>query len=246
MARLGGFLDLSTSDWPGRPCAVVFFAGCNFRCPFCQNSSLIPLDSGREVGVEELRERLGSAGMLVDALHVTGGECTLQPRGLEEACRVARELGMVVGVNTNGSNPLVLAKLVEEGLVDHVAMDVKAPLDPASYAKLTGVNGEWAVEKVRESLRLLERSEVKLEIRTTVVPGLIGEAEVEAIASQLPRCDYYILNQFVPSDTVLDPEFRKLPATPRDQLLKRAEVALRSGARNVYVRTREAGLERVG
>jgi pyruvate formate lyase activating enzyme len=246
MVRLGGFLDLSTSDWPGRPCAVVFFAGCNFRCPFCQNSSLIPLDSGREVGAEEVERRLKSASTLVDALHVTGGECTLQPAGLEEVCRIAKRLGMSVGVDTNASSPRVLARLVEEGLVDHVAMDVKAPLDPASYSKATGVDGGWAVRRVEESLDLMKRLDVTLEVRTTVVPGLIDEAEVISIASRLPDPDYYVLSQFVPSETVLDPSFRRLPATPRSLLLKLAEVALRYGVRRVYVRTREAGLERVG
>ncbi|MEM4699513.1 MAG: anaerobic ribonucleoside-triphosphate reductase activating protein [Candidatus Nezhaarchaeales archaeon] len=243
--RLGGILDLSTVDWPGRPCAVVFLAGCNFRCPFCQNSSLIPLDSGSVVSVEAVKERLRGASMLVDALHITGGEPTLQPLGLEALCKAAREVGMAVGINTNGSSPHVLEGLLEEGLVDHVAIDVKAPLDPDSYARATGVDGSWAVEVVKRSLEVLGRSRVVIEVRTTVVPGLIDREEVASIVSQLPRHDYYVLNQFVPSESVPDPALRRAAATPRLKLIELAREALRRGAVNAYIRTREAGLEKV-
>ena len=244
MVRIGGILDLSASDWPGKPCAVVFFAGCNFRCPFCQNSTLIPIDSGVEVDISLIAERLRKALLLVDSLHVTGGECTIQPDGLRQVCMAARELGMSVGVNTNGSRPDVLKALIEEGLVDHVAMDVKAPLNPEAYSRLTGVDGAWAVKRVEETIKLCRASGVKLEVRTTVVPGMIGEEEVASIASGIAECDYYILNQFVPSETVLNPDFRKLPATPREVLLKLARIVYDSGFREVYVRTRERGLEK--
>lgn len=244
--RLGGVLDLSTVDWPGRPCAVVFLAGCNFRCPFCQNSSLMPPDSGELVSVEAVKEGLRAASMLVDALHITGGEPTLQPLGLEALCRAAKEIGMAVGINTNGSNPHVLERLLREGLVDHIAIDVKAPLNPDSYARAAGVDGGWAVELVRRSLEMLGRSRAVIEVRTTVVPGLIDKEEVASIVSQLPRHDYYVLNQFVPSESVPDPALRKAAATPRVKLIELAKEALRRGAFNVYIRTREAGLEKVG
>lgn len=246
MLRLGDVLDLSTVDWPGRPCAVVFLAGCNFRCPFCQNSALVPMEAGREVSVEAVKERLRRALMLVNALHVTGGEPTMQPLGLEALCRAAKEIGMDVGVNTNGSNPSVLETLISGGLVDHVAIDVKAPLDPAAYAKAAGVDGGWAVKQVERSLKVLSSSRVVLEVRTTVVPGLIDKEEVASIVSQLPRHDFYVLNQFVPSESVLDPSFRRASATPRAKLVELAREAVRRGAANVYIRTREGGLEKVG
>ncbi|MCX8204473.1 MAG: anaerobic ribonucleoside-triphosphate reductase activating protein [Candidatus Nezhaarchaeota archaeon] len=243
--RLGGILGLSTVDWPGRPCTVVFFAGCNFRCPFCQNSTLIPLDSGEVVDVGAVKERLRAGSVIVDAVHITGGEPTLQPLGLETLCRAAKEVGMDVGINTNGSNPHVLETLLKANLVDHVAIDVKAPLDLVSYAKATGVDGDWALKQVERTLKLLGSSKVKLEVRTTVVPGLIDEEEVVSIISQLPRYDYYVLSQFIPSEAVLDPSLRNTPATPRVKLVEIARKAIRRGAVNVYIRTREAGLEKI-
>ncbi|MCD6480271.1 radical SAM protein, partial [Candidatus Bathyarchaeota archaeon] len=92
--RLGGILDLSTVDWYGNASLIVFFAGCNFRCPYCQNSPLIPTDSGVEVGVEVLRERIEKNLILLDAVVFTGGEPTLQPEGVEEAARAVRDYGL--------------------------------------------------------------------------------------------------------------------------------------------------------
>ena len=244
--RLGGMLDLSASDWPGRPCAVVFFAGCNFRCPFCHNSALIPMDSGLEVPLERVEGRLRSASLLVDAVHVTGGECTLQAEGLRGLCEVARRLGMDVGVNTNGSRPEVVKGLLDEDLISHVALDVKAPLNPDAYSRLIGVDASHVVDRVRETLRLCMSSRATLEVRTTVVPGMIGEGEVAEIAREVRGCDMYVLAQFVPSETVLSSELRSAPPTPRDLLLRLARVALEEGVERVYVRTREKGLERVG
>ncbi|RLF15411.1 MAG: anaerobic ribonucleoside-triphosphate reductase activating protein [Thermoprotei archaeon] len=203
------------------------------------------MNSGVEVELSVVEERLRKALLLVDALHITGGECTLQPKGLEALCSLAKRLSMDVAVNTNGSRPEVVEALIERRLVDYVAMDVKAPLEPAAYSKLIGVDARAVIDKVKRTLELCSSRNVTLEVRTTVVPGLIGEDEVAAIARSVEGCNLYVLNQFVPSETVLSPELRKAPATPRDFLVKLARIAIGEGLREVYIRTRERGFERI-
>jgi len=203
------------------------------------------MDSGVEVDLSVVKDRLKKALLLVDALHITGGECTLQHAGLEALCSLAKGLNMDVAVNTNGSRPEVVEDLIEKGLVDYVAMDVKAPLNPNAYSKLIGVNAQAVVDRVKRTLDLCSSSKVTLEVRTTVIPGLISEEDITEIAKLVKGCDLYVLNQFVPSETVLSPELRKAPATPRDLLIKLARVAIGEGLKDVYIRTREGGFERI-
>lgn len=198
-----------------------------------------------EVDVSLIKDRLKKASLLIDALHITGGECTLQPEGLKQVCRLARELGMAIGINTNGSRPEVLKEIVDEGLVDYVALDVKAPLNAEAYSKLTGVDGAWAIERVRRSLDLCRAKALALEVRTTVIPNLLNEQDVASIASSIKDCDLYVLNQFIPREDVLNSEFRKLKATSRELLLKLAQVARENGLREVYIRTLEKGFEKI-
>ena len=136
--RIGGIVDMSTIDWYGNVSLVVFFAGCNFRCHYCQNSSLLPLDSGQEVDAEYLRRRIKVGRDLLDAIVITGGEPLLQPEGIEEVAGIARDLGLKLLLDTNGSRPNVVRKLLEAGLIDRVALDVKAPFTQQDYTRVVG------------------------------------------------------------------------------------------------------------
>ena len=116
--RLGGIVDTSTVDWYGKVSTVVFFAGCNFRCPFCQNASLISMGSGKAVSLEYVLDRVRTNRFLLDAVCVTGGEPTLQAEGLMELCRLVKSEGLLTSLDTNGSRPEVVEALISEGLLD--------------------------------------------------------------------------------------------------------------------------------
>lgn len=246
--RIGGIVDISTVDWYGNVTLMVFAAGCNYRCRYCQNSSLLPMDSGQEVGLEVIEERIRSNRLLLDALGVTGGEPTLQPEALREVYELARRWDLKTLLDTNGSRPEVIEGLLSDGLVDHVALDVKAPLNPEDYCRVIGLkNCEKVVERVARSLEVCVDHGVSLEIRTTVAPGLSdGEDFIREIARTVKgKSNLFFLQQFNPLTDVLDPDLKERGFTSREKLLDLASVALGEGLRGVYIKTQEKGLEKV-
>ena len=166
--RISGLAKSSTVDYPGLLSCVVFTPGCNYDCFFCHNRELL---EGQAPRLEEadvlsfLRKRAG----LLDAVVVSGGEPTLQPEALEDFLAAVRALGAYrLKLDTNGSHPDVVARLLERGLVDYVAMDYKAPFD--RYPEIAGAEGQEPL--VRRTLALLRDSGLPFELRTTVVPQL--------------------------------------------------------------------------
>lgn len=211
---------------------MLFVGGCNLRCPWCYNPELALGRSG-EGGIEEAEvlAHLADRRKLYQAAVVTGGEPCLSP-GLEGFLRAVRELGLLAGLETNGTQPQVLARLLEQRLLDYVAVDVKAPPDAALYGRAAGVGSADLVERVSASLRLLAAADVEAELRTTVVPGLHGRGELLAIAQWLRavgwlagsgergpggRPRHWVLQSFVPGRS-LDPALGSLPPCPRQLL----------------------------
>ena len=198
--EIHGFQKLTLLDYPEHIAATVFTGGCNFRCPFCQNGDLVekpweqPMISEEEV-LAVLRKRQG----VLQGVCITGGEPTLQ-KDLKEFIRKVKELGYLVKLDTNGYRPEVLAELMQENLLDYVAMDVKASL--ANYGKVAGCPG-MDVEKIRESVELLEGSDIPYEFRTTVVKGLHTLEEFEEIGKLLAGARAYYLQGFRESERVL-------------------------------------------
>ena len=247
--RVGGFVDLSTVDWHGHLTFVMFAAGCDFNCPFCSNGALIPLDSGEETSLESLQRRVLRNLPLLDAVGFTGCEPSLQPKPVIEMFRWAKSQGLKTFLNTNGSNPQLVKTLVDGKLVDYLALDVKAPLSPDTYGRVIGLvqNVSSIVNRVKETMRICKEANVPLEVRTTVVPTLIDdEASIRKIARSVrDYCCAYVLQQFYPFEEVLDPTFRNITPPKRDVLLKLARIARGEGIENVYIRTREHGMEKV-
>jgi len=247
--RVGGFVDLSTVDWHGHLTFIIFAAGCDFKCPFCSNGTLIPLDSGEETSLESLQKRVLRNHMLLDAVGFTGGEPALQPKPVVEMFRWAKSQGLKTFLNTNGNNPQLVKTLIDGKLVDYIALDVKAPLSSDEYGRVTGLaqNVSSIVNRVKETMRICKEANAPLEVRTTVVPTLIDdEASISKIAKSVRvSCCAYVLQQFYPFEEVLDPKFRNIAPPNRDALLKLAKIALKEGIENVYIRTREHGLEKV-
>jgi pyruvate formate lyase activating enzyme len=182
---VGGFLPQSLVDWPGHVSAVVYTSGCNFRCPFCHNPELVlPVEFGAPplLDFDEVAARIGRNRKLLGGVVVTGGEPTIH-RGLPDALRVLKGIELRVKLDTNGSRPEVLLRLIEEKLVDEVAMDVKAPLDPEPYSRLAGIAcSPELIGRIRDSILLLRRSGLSHRLRCTLVKGLHTKEDAEALA----------------------------------------------------------------
>lgn len=201
-----GFLPSSMLDWPGRLAAVIFIGGCNLRCPFCHNHRLVREDSALpKIAWEELKKNLEKKRGWLDGACVTGGEPTLW-EGLPGLLRSLRGMGLLTKLDTNGTRPAVLRSLVGEGLVDSVSLDLKS--SPRKYRMATG-NGT-SFDVVGESLDLLLGSPIELELRCTVVPGLVELEDLLELTTLLKGRAGLTLQQFRPHD-VLDPGFRDLP-----------------------------------
>ncbi len=250
--RIGGITDMSTVDWYGEAALVVFFAGCNFRCPYCQNSGLLPLDSGQDVALDLIQGRIEEAQRPVEtitAVVLTGGEPLLQPDAVIEVAEVAKDHGLKVMLDTNGSIPEALTRVVGSGLIDRVALDVKAPFDPVDYGMVSGTpkKREDIIAAIRETLRLCKVEGVELEARTTVAPGLSDDPEfIMRIARDIKGYSaVYYLQQFDNQGEVLSPDLKVALPPTKEKMIQLARAALDVGLENVYIKTRAEGLQRI-
>ncbi len=211
--RMAGILDLSTIDFPGKLCSVLFLTGCPFRCPYCHNHPLIAA-RGEERGAEEIVRALRE-NYLVDGVCITGGEPTMQD--ITGLVRALKEAGLAVKLDTNGYYPPRLKDLLE--WVDYVAIDVKTT--PEKYGELTGRKDAW--QRVEESLEILSESGVDWEARTTVVPGLVWREEVQRIGEILRHYEpvVYALQQFS-NENPLDPQLKDVSPPTREELMEMA------------------------
>ncbi|MBU8922446.1 MAG: anaerobic ribonucleoside-triphosphate reductase activating protein [Bacteroidales bacterium] len=184
---IGGFQKFTLSDFPGRSAAIVFTRGCNFQCPWCHNHELIdpcvhdlPGESSPPDSLSIIRFLEKRAGLL-DGVVITGGEPTIQ-KGLQDFIHRVRTLGYMVKLDTNGSQPEVLADLIDKGIVDYFAMDIKAPF--YKYGILAGKQVD--LDSIRRSIELLACSGVPHEFRTTHVPDLLSESDILDLSSLVP------------------------------------------------------------
>ena len=193
---LGGLQKVTLLDYPGKVACTVFTEGCNFRCPFCHNASLVlPERRDQTLPEEEFFRFLGRRKGILDGVCVTGGEPMLQ-KDLPEFLSKLRELGFLVKLDTNGSFPERLRAVLEAGLADYVAMDLKN--SPERYGETIGVP-DFDLGPIRESVALLLENRVAYEFRTTVVRGLHREEDFPQIAAWIAGAEHYFLQGFVDS-----------------------------------------------
>jgi len=198
--KIQGLQKLTLLDFPERVACTVFFAGCNFKCPFCHNASLVvDIPSQADVKEEEFFSFLKKRQDILDGVCVTGGEPLLQPN-IEEFIRKIKELGYAVKLDTNGSFPGKLKSLVESGLVDYVAMDIKNC--PEEYGVTAGVPN-LDVSSIIESASYLKEGHVPFEFRTTVVKGYHTKESFEKIGQWLQGTERYFLQNFVDSGDLI-------------------------------------------
>lgn len=172
---LGGYIPQSFVDYPGRIAAIVFTSGCNLRCRYCHNPGLVlpgKVEGGRMISFSAVFERIRLNRRFLDGVVVTGGEPTIHP-SLPEALQDFRKLGLQIKLDTNGTNPGMLGQLISRGLVDTVAIDIKAPLEPFRYGEATGVRCSSAmIGHIRQSCQLIRSSGIEAVFRSTLVKGL--------------------------------------------------------------------------
>ena len=204
--KIGGLERFTMSDYDDHLSATVFTQGCNFRCPYCHNPELVdahrfepPIPEEEVLGF--LRERRG----LLEGVVISGGEPTLHA-DLPDFCRRLKEMGFRVKLDTNGTNPAMLRLLIEEGLVDYVAMDYKAPL--AKYALMVRMRVD--VDAIRRSVELLRESGIDHELRTTWFSTLLEPADALQMQQEVAGCRRYTLQRLRHDRTLEDLEALRL------------------------------------
>ena len=194
-----GLQKTTLLDFPGKVACTVFTGGCNFRCPFCHNASLVcDPNSADTVSEESFFSFLSKRKGILDGVCITGGEPMLMP-DLESFCQRIKDMGFAVKLDTNGSYPARLRSLIEKGLVDYVAMDVKNSL--AAYAETVGLSS--FPTGVEESMDLLMNGTLPFEFRTTIVRELHSAERIEALAKRIRGCERYFLQLFTDSGDLL-------------------------------------------
>lgn len=244
--NFGHFIPISTVDWYGRSVAVLFFRGCQFRCPYCQN---YPYLTGSELmSIEDIQARITKASRFVSALVFSGGEPTLQPKALKTLARYAASRLLAIGLETNGFGMDIVSDMLDEGILDKVFMDIKAPVDdPVLYSKVIGLDEKKGAEAAKNAVMTLNKclnAGIEVEIRTTVFRGLVGKHEISKIGQYLDKYPQvsYAVQQGVPDNTL---NLKHIEIFSRDELLEMVKSIDIKNLHQIRIRTIENGNERI-
>ena len=206
--RILGIEKVSMVDYPNKIATTLFTGGCNFRCPFCHNSGIVE-QKYTAIDPNDIFEYLQGRKNLIDAVVISGGEPTLQP-DLEEFIIKLKQLGYLIKLDTNGTNPFVLKNLLDKNLLDYVAMDIKNNF--GNYSAITGVK-DPKIENVKVSLSLLKNSGINYELRTTLVENFHKEDNIKKMAQELAGEKLLYLQKFVSSDNCIKQGLAEVPKT---------------------------------
>mgnify|MGYP000870286005 CR=1 FL=1 len=219
-----GLQQTSLIDYPGEICATLFAGGCNLRCRYCYNKDLVfapetlPFFS-RETIISLLQKR----SSLLDGICLTGGEPTLQGGALLPFLTAMKETGLKIKLDTNGTRPEVLRELLGKKVLDYIAVDLKGPWE--KYALIVGKQID--IGALKETIALLKDNPLKQEFRTTVVPGLLVEEDLLAIAKVIEGFPKYVLQQFQPHPNMIDPSLCSVRPYSRDTMMQVAQLCRR-------------------
>jgi len=239
---IGGLQKFSMLDYPGRLSAIVFTAGCNFRCHFCYNPILVlPRKRGDKskyltppsglpdggdknyhpvISEDDFFAFLADRQGKLDAVVVTGGEPTMH-KDLPDFLSKIKKAGYLVKLDTNGTEPEMIARLIKQGLVDYLAMDIKN--SPVKYAQTTGVSTD--LEKIKKSLKMIMKSGLPYEFRTTIVSGLHETGDIIAIARLIRGAAVWYLQRFKSDIDLVDSTYHGKPASTAKELKAMAAAA---------------------
>ena len=197
--NIAGYEKLSLQDYPNHISSIIFTQGCNMRCPFCQNSTLIPNDAKNLIDQEEVLEYLSLRKNVLNGVTISGGEPTIQ-KDLKHFISLVKQLGLDVKLDTNGTNFNILKELIDEKLIDYVAMDIKNL--PNKYGKTSGVEN-INCDNIFKSIKLLKENKVDYEFRTTIISEFHTLEDILEIVKIVGDSKYYLQN-FNMSNYVLD------------------------------------------
>lgn len=193
-----GIEKLSLVDYDEKIACTLFMEGCNFKCPFCHNSQLVNKENNHEIPWEEIKDFLKKRVGVMDAVVITGGEPTLMP-DLEDKIRDVKSFGYEVKLDTNGTNPKLIKKLINEGLVDYIAMDIKS--SPETYADVAGILVN--LKNIEETKNFLIENHVDYEFRTTLVEEFHNIEVIKKIGEFIKDAKKYRLQKFTDSETCI-------------------------------------------
>jgi len=218
-------IKTSLIDWEGKIVSTLYLPGCNFRCPFCYNVELIlHPDHLKNIPQKEIDNYLLERKDFIDGICMSGGEPTLYSH-LPEYFKGLKEKGFLVKLDTNGTNPELLKKLLNFNLVDFIALDIKSSLDPDNYFKAACIQDEIIIEKIKDSIELIMNSNIDYEFRTTVVPLLHSEETIMEIAKYISGAKKYVLQNFSPLEMTLDPSFQKIKSYSTEKMQELSDKA---------------------
>ncbi len=203
--KIGGLQPVTLLDYPQKVAAIVFTSGCNLRCPFCYNPSLVLpqlIKKSNLLADTELFKFLKKRRNFLDGLVITGGEPTVQT-DLVDFCQRVKKLGYAIKLDTNGFSPQILDELIKNRLIDYIAMDIKAPL--SRYAEVCGV--KVRTDDIQSSLEIIKHSQLPYEFRSTLVKGLHRKADIIRMAKLAQDAPKYYLQNFNYQSRLVKPDF---------------------------------------
>lgn len=193
--NISGWIKQSMMDFPGKIAAVVFTQGCNFKCPYCHNPELIAFETG-SFSEEVIFQHFTKNRFLLDGVVITGGEPTLQPELLNFIKKI-KSLGLAVKLDTNGSHPKLVKKLIGQQLVDYFAMDIKSAFDYRNYSLASGIPiSETLLQNIKQTMHMIIESGIEHEFRTTICKELITFNNISSILHEIEGCKRYCLQQY--------------------------------------------------
>lgn len=212
--KIGGIQKTSLLDYPNNISAIIWTIGCNFRCPFCYNKDIV-LGNVELIPEEEVLTFLQKRKGLLEGLVISGGEPLMQEDIIEFVKKV-KKLGYLIKIDTNGMYPEKLKELIDQKLVDYIAMDVKAPKN--KYDKLTDAKTD--IEKIEKSIEIIKNSELEYEFKTTFVPGLLAKEDIVEIAIWLEGSKRFYLQQFKNDVPLISSKIENIAPYPKEKLIE--------------------------
>lgn len=216
----GGIEKLTLIDFPGKVSCVVYTIGCNFRCPYCHNPALVDETIETRIPEEEVFALLERKEGILDGVVITGGEPTMHGDDLLHFMAEVQKRGFMVKLDTNGTNPTLLRKAMDRGLLDYIAMDIKAPLSKYSATVARPVD----IVAIEQSIKMIIASPIQYEFRTTVVKSMLSPEDIEQIGREIRGAKRYYLQKFVSSNLLLNPQFRKKTTYSEEELKTLQEI----------------------
>ena len=213
---INGFQKLTLLDFPGHVACTIFTGGCNFRCPFCHNASLVVGEASEKYEEDEILAYLKKRKGILDGVAISGGEPLLQ-KDIIQFMKKVKDLGFKIKLDTNGSFPEKLSEIIDSSLCDYISVEIKN--SPNKYAETVGRMG-YTAERIEETIRLLASGNIPYEFRTTVVKELHDENDIAEIGRWISGCDRWYLQSFVDSGDLICSDMHGVDADMMKQYIE--------------------------